>query len=175
MQGHPFLPAPGARLTPLPALCQAAPAPTGALGHCQPCSPPARLCGQAGQPAWEARPVSDRISPGALRLRCFLQAPMPSHTHSPPVLWGNAKGCEGRWGSVGETPALQAGSAGSWAPLSRGRAGEAEQNPWRKALLSACLQRVKQLAQTTPEPRSALPPPSPSPSEGRAGAKVGTC
>lgn len=48
MQGHPFLPAPGARLTPLPALCQAAPAPAGALGHCQPCSPPP---GSAGKPA----------------------------------------------------------------------------------------------------------------------------
>lgn len=36
------------------------------LTPCQPCSPPARLCGQAGQPAWEARLVSGRISPAAL-------------------------------------------------------------------------------------------------------------
>ena len=67
MWGHPFLPAPGAHLTPLPVLCQAAPAPTGALGCCQPCSPPARLCGQAGQPVWEARLVSGGISPAALQ------------------------------------------------------------------------------------------------------------
>lgn len=107
--GHPFLPAPGACLTPLSALCQAAPAPTGALGHCQPCSPPASPAHPLPGPAGKlASPPGKRgwcpagLAPLLSRFRCLLRAPALSHTHIPPFggggMLGDVRGDGAAWG-----------------------------------------------------------------------------
>lgn len=62
------------------------------LTPCQPCSPPARPCGQAGKRGWCPAGSAPLLS----RLRCWLQAPTLSHTHIPPFggggMLGDARG-----------------------------------------------------------------------------------
>lgn len=124
MWEDPSFPAPGSPLTPLWVLCQAAPAPTGALGHCQSSARPAWLPGQAGQLACEVRLLFGRSNSAAL------QAPVlppststgPMHTH---LRSGEHHGTRGVLGQCGQMPVPRAGSVGCWAP--RRRLGKARQ------------------------------------------------
>lgn len=124
------IPAPGSHLTALRVLCGAAPAPPGALGHCQCSAPPPSLPASLGklaslpgnEPAvWQEQLCCSAGSSGSPRQQ---HGPM----QTPPVL-GAAPGDTGGAGAVRAMPGPRAGSVGTAPRAGQSRADKGEPNP----------------------------------------------
>lgn len=148
----PSFPAAGSHLTALRVLCQAAPAPTAALGHCQCSAPPPCLPPWASWPAclgsepavWQEQLCCSAGSSSSLRQQQWPHA-------DPTCARGSAQGhggCQGSAGDAGAAGRERGHRAAGWAKPGRQRGAK----PPGEALDQSLSQSVKLLAQSSLSP-----------------------